>query len=80
MYLLAKILMTILSKILPRILCIKLCAGNPALIKIGRKKCVHVEMPKFISQRRLYLEKDGGRYQLLLVVVLKNEFHEISIF
>lgn len=48
--------------------------------KIGRKKCVHVEMPKFLNQRHLYLEKDGSRYQLLLVVVQKNEFHDISIF
>jgi hypothetical protein len=26
------------------------------------------------------LEKDGTRYQLLLAVVLRNEFHDISIF
>jgi len=82
---LAKILMTILSKILPRILCIKdEHEENHALpfhnVFIGRKKCAHVEMPKFLSQRGLYLEIDGSRYQLLLAVALRNEFHDISIF
>jgi len=85
MYLLAKILMTILNKILTRILCIKeKCADNLALqfkiVFIGLKKCVHVDMSKSLNQRRLCLENDGTRYQISLAVVLRNEIHDISIF
>ena len=50
------------------------------LYSSAAKKCVHVDMPKSLNQRRLCLEKDGTRYQLSLAVVLGNEFHDISIF
>jgi len=70
MYLLVKILITILSKILPRIICIKdKCAENLALpfqiVFNGLIKCVQLEMPKSFSQRHLFFEESWNQISII---------------